>query len=498
MSSTNFDIFISYKRKSLPTANNLYYRLTTRGYSTFFDLEEMGRDNFNVQLLNYIENAKDVFVIIEEGSFDACKSNDWENDWFCHEIAFALEKKKNIIPILLNGYKMPSVDSFPNKLKELSLKNAPEFNISFFEAYLDKLVEKEYLISKPNLQDKTTSVFKFYSNENCQVYKEGKLVCSLEGMSIEPYYLPVSRKGSYRFMMLNAISSEKKVVEEHIDAEEEKNVMIRWTNHKNNTGASRRMKSKRIAFTIIGVILSIIIIASGFFCLVCSNPRYSTWYEYFKERIRMRQYQTIDLSEVSHGEIYGNHEAVDLGLSVKWATCNVGADLPFYSGDFFSWGETEAKQLYSWENYKYALGDSVTKYCTDGQYGKVDGLSVLCSSDDAASTQWGNGWRMPTLDETDELRTQCTFSLKKLYGVLGFVVTGPNKNSIFFPLSGDISGGWGIHDNDVQGEKIYVIYWTSSLFADNRQAYEFAISHLYSYWYSSTRNTGHNIRPVHD
>lgn len=57
----NCDVFISHKRKNLPTANNLYYRLTTRGYSTFFDLEEMGRDNFNVQLLNYIENAKDAF-----------------------------------------------------------------------------------------------------------------------------------------------------------------------------------------------------------------------------------------------------------------------------------------------------------------------------------------------------------------------------------------------------------------------------------------------------
>lgn len=68
-----YDIFISYKRKSLATANNLYYRLTTRGYSTFFDLEEMRRDNFNVQLLNYIENAKDVFVLLEEGSLDACQ-----------------------------------------------------------------------------------------------------------------------------------------------------------------------------------------------------------------------------------------------------------------------------------------------------------------------------------------------------------------------------------------------------------------------------------------
>lgn len=57
------DVYISYKRKSLPAANNLYYRLTSRGYSTFFALEEMGRDNFDVQLLNYIENAKETNVV---------------------------------------------------------------------------------------------------------------------------------------------------------------------------------------------------------------------------------------------------------------------------------------------------------------------------------------------------------------------------------------------------------------------------------------------------
>ena len=58
-----YDIFISYKRMSLPTANNLYYRLTTKGYSTFFDLEEMRRDNFDTQLLQYIENANDANAI---------------------------------------------------------------------------------------------------------------------------------------------------------------------------------------------------------------------------------------------------------------------------------------------------------------------------------------------------------------------------------------------------------------------------------------------------
>ena len=159
-----YDIFISYKRKSLSTANNLYYRLTTRGYSTFFDLEEMRRDNFDTQILQYIENAKDVFVIVEEGSLNNCKLEDWEKkDWFCHEIAYALEKKKNIIPMMIDGFKMPPEDFFPDKLKEFALKNGPEFNYSFFDAYLDKLIEKGYLNSKPNIQIQTSSVFKFYS-----------------------------------------------------------------------------------------------------------------------------------------------------------------------------------------------------------------------------------------------------------------------------------------------------------------------------------------------
>ena len=227
-----YDIFISYKRKSLATANNLYYRLTTRGYSTFFDLEEMRRDNFNIQLLNYIENAKDVFVILEEGSLDACKQDNWEEDWFCKEIAHALESKRNIIPILIGDYKMPRQNSLPDELKELSLKNAPEFSFSYFEEYLNKLIEKGYITSEAQIKNKATSVFKFYSNENCQVFKEGKLVCSLEGMSDEPYYLPVPRKGDYRFKSINSITAESKILKEHIDADEEKDVDVKWSEHK--------------------------------------------------------------------------------------------------------------------------------------------------------------------------------------------------------------------------------------------------------------------------
>lgn len=194
-----YDIFISYKRKSLATANNLYYRLITRGYSAFFDLEEMRRDNFNAQLLNYIENAKDVFVLLEEGSLDACKHDNWEDDWFCKEILHALKNKKNIIPVLLGDYKMPIEEFFPEELKDLSLKNAPEFSFYYFEEYLNKLIEKGYITSTAQNRKQAVSFFKFYSDENCQVFKDGKLVCCLEGMSDEPYYLPISRKGEYRF-----------------------------------------------------------------------------------------------------------------------------------------------------------------------------------------------------------------------------------------------------------------------------------------------------------
>lgn len=227
-----YDIFISYKRKSLATANNLYYRLTTRGYSTFFDLEEMRRDNFNIQLLNYIENAKDVFVILEEGSLDACKLDNWESDWFCKEISHALKTKRNIIPILIGDYKMPKQEFFPKELRELSLKNAPEFSFSYFEEYLNKLIEKGYITSEAEIKNQATSIFKFYSNENCQVFKEGKLVCSLDGMADEPYYLPVPRKGDYRFKCINSITAESQTLKERIDADEERDVDIHWDEHK--------------------------------------------------------------------------------------------------------------------------------------------------------------------------------------------------------------------------------------------------------------------------
>ena len=205
-------------------ASNLYYRLLSRGYSVFFDLEQMQKDDFNSQLLTYIENSKDVFVILEAGSLDACNDGTWRKDWFCLEIAHALLCGRNIIPILVDNYKMPDEESLPNELKKLSKKSALEFSIVYFENYLDR-IEKNYLTSYASSKNQAKSVFKFYSDRNCQVFKDGRLVCNLEKYSEEPYYLPILRKGEYRFKCVFD-NGKSLMLNSSIDIDEEKIIHI--------------------------------------------------------------------------------------------------------------------------------------------------------------------------------------------------------------------------------------------------------------------------------
>ena len=138
----------------------------------------------------------------------------------------------------------------------------------------------------------------------------------------------------------------------------------------------------------------------------------------------------------------GNHEYVDLGLSVKWATCNVGASKPEEYGDYFAWGETQPKNTYDWSTYKWCNGsyDTQTKYCTKSSYGTVDNKTQLELSDDAARANWGGSWRMPTDAEMTELREQCTWTWTTQNGVYGYKVTskksGYTNKSIFLPAAG--------------------------------------------------------------
>ena len=163
----------------------------------------------------------------------------------------------------------------------------------------------------------------------------------------------------------------------------------------------------------------------------------------------------------------GNHEYVDLGLSVKWATCNVGATKPEEYGDYFAWGETQPKDYYSWSTYKWCNGsyDTQTKYCTKSGYGTVDNKTTLEAADDAARANWGGSWRMPTRNELIELLNQCTWTWTTQNGVYGYKVTskksGYTNKSIFLPAAGRCI------DSSLDAAGIYGDYWSSTLSNEN-------------------------------
>lgn len=201
-------------------------------------------------------------------------------------------------------------------------------------------------------------------------------------------------------------------------------------------------------------------------------------------------------SVVSGGTIVINgHEAVDLGLSVKWATCNVGASSPEEYGGYYAWGETVEKEDYSWNSYKWSNGSSTSmnKYCAYSSYGKIDDKTVLELEDDVANAKWGDSWRMPTREEMSDLLTKCTWEWTTYNGVEGRLVTGPNGNSIFLPYTGYRKGKY--REDDV------CYYWTASLSLYENTcdtAFAFDFEDDYKGWENTSRFYGYPIRPVTD
>ena len=192
---------------------------------------------------------------------------------------------------------------------------------------------------------------------------------------------------------------------------------------------------------------------------------------------------------------YNGHEYVDLGLSVKWATCNVGASAPEEYGDYFAWGEVEPKEYYDWSTYKYGSDyDELTKYCNDSYYGKdgfTDNKTVLDPEDDAATVNWGGAWRMPTKAEQDELRNNCTWTWTTQNGVNGYKVVGPNGNSIFLPAAGYM------YEGTLYYAGSYGNYWSSSLRTDiPGYAYSVGFGSDFVAWRSDGRLNGRSVRPV--
>ncbi len=161
--------------------------------------------------------------------------------------------------------------------------------------------------------------------------------------------------------------------------------------------------------------------------------------------------------------VYNQPEVVDLGLSVKWASFNLGATAPEDPGALFAWGETQPKDSFTWDNYKWGTGyESLTKYNSLETHGHVDNLYTLLPEDDAARAKLGGNWRMPTNEEQRDLRNKCNWTAATVNGVRGYwVQSRTNTNRIFLPVTGLIRNSELLEDN--LGK-----YWSSSL-DDNAQ-----------------------------
>ncbi|MBR5673405.1 MAG: Ig-like domain-containing protein [Muribaculaceae bacterium] len=190
------------------------------------------------------------------------------------------------------------------------------------------------------------------------------------------------------------------------------------------------------------------------------------------------------------------HDAdwVDLGLpsGTLWATMNVGASSPEDYGNYYAWGETEPKEIYNWSNYKWCDGSrtTLTKYCTNSSYGMVDNKTELELDDDAAYVNWGPSWRMPSVEQIQELRTHCTSVWTQKNGVDGRLVTGPNGNTLFLPATGAI--------NNSDNSSSWNDYWSRTLIDSNPDvAYGLYFSSSFLIWSSDFhRFYGFCIRAV--
>ena len=217
---------------------------------------------------------------------------------------------------------------------------------------------------------------------------------------------------------------------------------------------------------------------------------------------------TVDITDVTwlinyllHSTWYDdpvdNHEWVDLGLpsGTLWATMNIGANNPGECGDYFAWGETAPKEIYNWSTHIWCNGseNTLTKYCTksnNGNNGFTDDKTELDPEDDAAYVNWGSSWRMPTIEQLQELQQNCTWTWTQQDGNYGQLVTGPNGNTIFLPAAGY---RW---DHGLYYEE-YGNYWSRTLDA----GYSTCADNLFfgnsgGFVLYSTRSTGLTVRAV--
>lgn len=426
-----YDVFISYSRKDFDEVSRMAEMLKKRipTLDVWFDLDgiESG-DEFRDKIISAIKRSKYVLFALSLHSD--------QSEWTRKELTFAKGKGIKIIPVLLQDTQLEKMDWFLFEFGGvdcIDLKDAKQ---------VEKLVKNfSTWTNKPMRGEVKNEIRELKNEKNLEIKGDGKKkrskwwvwVCmgiclALIGAGVvgHMYHQKLVQQEEYQQYLIDSLQTAK---EEALRLDSINRV---WQDSIQQTEA--RLAQERLQI------------------------------EQKKEQARILAEEEQNKSSVQISKkkspktgMHNGHEYVDLGLSVKWATCNVGASKPEGYGDYFAWGETHAKVNYSWNAYSWCNGseDAITKYDMNDQ------KTTLEIADDVANVTWGGAWRMPTSKEVIELLNNCTCRSTTQNGVFGYKITscksGYTNNSIFLPAAGYYKG------SSLERVGRYGNYWSSTL-----------------------------------
>ncbi len=219
-----YDIFISYRRRGgYETAKHLYDLMTRDGYSVSFDIDTLRSGDFNVELLKRIDECTDFLLILNQGALDRCfdSSVRREEDWLRNELAYALQKGKNVIPIMLDGF-TAFPDDLPSDIIRVTRRNGPKYDQYYFDDFYRRL--KEMFLDTPAPEQSVggsekMATIRIKSDMACRVMKLGEELCTAEAGVYTTIRL---KRGRY---LLDFVSIENSVDHREMDYTVEDNDM---------------------------------------------------------------------------------------------------------------------------------------------------------------------------------------------------------------------------------------------------------------------------------
>lgn len=500
MKNCKYDVFISYARRDYRDANNnvipgnavskVKEALTQAGFSFWFDEEGIySGQNFVQKIVNNIE-ASQIFVFLST-------ENANKSPWTCKEIASAYALHKYIIPVRIDSSEynkkvlfyladIDYVDYITNPQKGLEqLVESIKVYVAEVQAE-EKFKEQEKLKRKAletkrlqeaqeNLIANIEASCKMLENEASKIELErSNLLLKTEKVIDENRREALQKKIIGGSHVHQITEKERQSYISRIEA-----LSRRIEELKQQVRFERNIKTVKLKYKwgvktwglFVGLLLMVIA-----FSLRDKQPA-----------------DTNDDKELVNNTQASTPQFVDLGLKVKWATCNLGAESPEESGDYYAWGEAKSRtNAHTFETAPYYLEGNSSSDVNNSKYNASDKKVVLDKTDDIAFVTLGGSWRMPTQEDFRELIDACIWTWSFSNGIKGYKITGPNGNSIFLPAVGDR------YEDEIEGNTKRGIYLTSSLYDPGEShAWGVRIDGKEHFLGSAPRFIGYSIRPVH-